>query len=814
MHRSAYQAGNSYEREDQIGGDPFIPSYAVEEQEGSTAEIDFGRSPFLDEFELDGAVVAHDPGAEAISRFLHELHDDELDETLYELVAEASEVLHGLESREMSSGPVAEEVARTRLTQHFAPLDHEVENLFSAVEEGFATSSVEDMTETEFDRFLDSFTPSTGHLAPPSEDFLKKVWKKAKKTAKKAWKKVKSTAKSAVNRAKQYAMRALWPKLKKAAKALLQRVLTHAIEKIPEQYRPFARTIAVQMGLLKPDGAGRSTSGCGPTHAFFTIQEEVDSLFVGAVEVEDEAVFDGALRAFETHQGGELEGVGSSTALAAARARFVAQLAELEPDDDAAPAIEEFAQAVLMGIRIGVKLIGRPKVVNYLAGHLARLIKRWVGQGMATPLSRVLVDVGMRLLKMEVQPEDEEEAARYALAAFVEDAVRHVARVPESMLATERLFEGHVDDAVRRSAAANLSHALPDSAYRRAPRLRETAKTKGAWVMLPLRGRRRYKKFSRTPRVLITPHIAHRVRTFGGQSLGAFLKQRAGVDPTNETEAVLHLYELVAGGDAADIARGESEVPGLGARHGSWARFHPLTTETAGLLMQEPGLGRDEPEAQLDDPRSAQVGQRLYFMEIPGAYVGNATAEDGVRVIPPYTEVRTTVDVPEREVRVALYLAEPEAQDFLGGMVKGLGARGMHAMGGALRSRLKAGLGQAAKRGLRVLRRGGGTAGNCRASFEASVPTGAREIFADQLADWTVTGLSTELSQRSHEVKAALEHPADGVTLHATIHGPPGMQELEEMMSGSSAAMPADWVAGAEPEFSLVIRPGYSGAAP
>ncbi len=62
---------------------------------------------------------------------------------------------------------------------------------------------------------------------------------------------------------------------------------------------------------------------------------------------------------------------------------------------------QEFAPALLPVLRIGIRLIGRQRVVGFLAKLVAKLLKPLIGQNFANPLSRVIADAGLRLLSLE-----------------------------------------------------------------------------------------------------------------------------------------------------------------------------------------------------------------------------------------------------------------------------------------------------------------------------------------------------------------------------------------------------------------------------
>jgi hypothetical protein len=98
-----------------------------------------------------------------------------------------------------------------------------------------------------------------------------------------------------------------------------------------------------------------------------------------------------------------------------ARERFINDLQQLKEGESPAPYIENFLPAVLPVLRIAIRLIGRPKVVNFLAGVLGKLISNLVGPAQTPALSRAIVDAGLKLVSLEANDEDEARLARRPL---------------------------------------------------------------------------------------------------------------------------------------------------------------------------------------------------------------------------------------------------------------------------------------------------------------------------------------------------------------------------------------------------------------
>ena len=761
-------------------------------EDAGDADLFVPVSPFLSEYQLGDRIVSMDPASESFLNFVHELHEDEFESVLFELVADASEVATGYFVREVGAPVRPRHEVEHFVEEHFSPLRGEIDRFFDEVAREMEGRDPDAMSERQFDELLESFAPEVDHLSDLHEEFLKKVWNKAKKTAKSAFKKVKAAAKSAVKTVGSLGLKVLWPKLKNVAKQLLHRVLKYALNKIPPNYRPLATTLAKRFGILREVGETEEPKEEG----FFALQTEYDSVLAGLVHVNDEAAQEVAIQEFGTAADDE-----SGVDLAEARERFVRRMSELEEGEDPTPVIEEYVQAILMAVRLGIRLIGRKRVVNFLAKYLAQLIRKFVGAQAAVPLARVLVDSGMRLLKLEVTPADEVESARYAAAALVEDTVKTIAELPDYVIENEALLEGHIVEAMEAAASANLPPILPERVYRKKPQLREATKCRGTWVMLPLRRRRSYKKHTRRHQVKLTPHVAQQIQTFGGRSLDSFLREEAGINLSGEVEATAHLYEIALGGGVDDVVRNETEVPGLGKVRGAWNRLHPLTPAAAGMLFQEPGHGREVSPEHLADPRHVCPGQRLFFLEIPGAYSAPGGSQAG-------GDLSATLDFPNREVQVGLFLGESETEELLDRLKKlragKLAAFPIHS---ALRRKLKAAMGGESLGRIRIRHRGR-LPGRYAGHVLKALPRRTQEQLVERIDQWASSGIAAELASRGEELYAALREEPDGVTLTATLHGPPDMDRLESLLAGETNDLGPHGMTGPMPRVSLSIEPG------
>ena len=79
--------------------------------------------------------------------------------------------------------------------------------------------------------------------------------------------------------------------------------------------------------------------------------------------------------------------------------------------------------------------------------------------------------------------------------------------------------------------------------------------------------------------------MAEEIEGFEGVPLAEYLQDRLGLPEGAEVEAEVHLYETLPGTTVADIARSESETPGLGASdEAAYFQLLPLTPRVASAL--------------------------------------------------------------------------------------------------------------------------------------------------------------------------------------------------------------------------------------
>jgi hypothetical protein len=786
---------------------PFLDlrSFVREETEvfASEAPSPALGSPFVSVYEREGEGRV-DPAQEAYSTLVQELYDQEFEEALYELMVEAR-ALH--EEHLVSSGPGVE--SERLLGQHFNQLIREAEATVDALGRAFGTREAGTLSEGELDRFVEGYAPVTA-VSPEFEEFLGKF-------AKKLVKGVKGLAKKAGSLAVSLGLGPILNKIKALVKPLLEKVLRTSIDKLPESARPAARQLAQRLAggaaavtADPPPGApgdaadaAQPPAGAGVTEIQQELDRQLASLFTAADEVEME------LEVAEVRGEARQPAPPAYAELDRARERFIDELQQLKDGEDPGPPIQSFLPAVLPALRLGVKLAGRGRVVSFLSGFLAKIIGKLVGPATAPALSRAIVDAGLKLLTLEVSPQDEARAAASAVAATVEETVRRVSALPEYVLDDQELLEGFALAAFEQAAAANLPPVLSESVYRERPDLLESQRAQTCWVMLPLRRRKRYKKCARVFQVRISPSVADEIESFEGP-LSDHLQDQMGVEEGAEVEAEVHLYETLPGTVLPDIARAESETAGPGGLPQGEAQLHPLTPKAAGLLLGEPRMGRHVPWGT--HRRRVGVGQRFYRLSLPGRRLLTAVGRHGRARPRRLGGLRVTLDVAKNEVRLCLFLSEVKAQrlavrlrqqSHAGAVAAGLlayvGRRLAPILRGDRPSRI-----QVVQAGL--------PPGDAQGGALRRLPAEATAALVAKLQEHVVGAFGELLKTQSQKVVAAAEDTADGITLRFTIAQPAGLALVgKALLPGGPAAGLAEAIRGGEkPQVRVDVEPGYA----
>jgi hypothetical protein len=802
-------------------------------------------SPFLSVYESADGEAEYDPLHDAYAGLVHELYDEEFDQSLFELLAEG----RNLHRDYLSSGrPVAE--ADRIVALHFARLASESESMLDAMAREFGSREAE-IVEGEAESFAERYAAARS-VEPAFEGFLNGVVKKFAKG-------VSKVAGAALQGLKNVTVIGLFNRLRPIIRPLLNRVMQMAIGRLPVAVQPAARVLAQRLGLAAPapaqiaprpvaattppqadptaaiadasaiaaiepatpaDAGGVSSPGgqdaapSGEEEAGDPVQEsagpdvsevqrEFDARVAETLLGEDEVALE--LEAAR-ERSASASGVPVFSDLEAAREQFVQDLQNLKEGESAAPYVENFLPAVLPALRLATKIIGRPRIVNFLAGLLGKLITNLVGPAQTPALSRAIVDAGLRLVSLEAPEEDRNRLAASAVAETVEETARRVASLPEHVLDEPELLEGFALEAFEQAAAANLPAVFPEATYRRRPDLLEGG-VNAAWVMLPLR-RPAYKRCSSTFRVTLTPQAAEAIDTFEDTPLSEYLQEQLGFEEGEDVEAEVHLYEVLPGGTLADITANEGETAGLGAAdEATVSQLHPLTEEAASVLLGKPGVGRRLPA--WSSRVNPGVGQRFYHLAVGRRPLVVPGVHRRVRVRR-LARVHVTLDAIADQMRVCVFLSEAKAQRL------------------AVRLRQQAHVGTLTVGFTRLLARRlppilHGKRPRRLRLVHPRVPAAApRDAILGQLAaivppafvrklqEWLVHAFAGFAKTQAAKFLAASEDPADGVTLRFTIEHPPGLKEIASAIGGSPAVATRGAVtAGNSPTVLVDVFPGH-----
>jgi hypothetical protein len=797
---------------------PFLSDLPSGENASVSAAVAFGpqselESPFTSEYALDGEVIPSYK-AEQFARLIGELYDPEFEETLTDLVNEAAALA---EDRLMhETGDSASERANLErdIREYLEPLEREAQAVLDRMIDAVGERDLSAMTEAEVDALFERYEPSAEMLSPVFEDFLKKFLKKAKSA-------VKAVTKIA---GKVMPVNLVLGKLKSLVRPLLRRVLKFALKKLPPAVRPAAQQLAkrflgISTGTEKrqdakpdaePDSDQVSQSAGDPAE----IQEEFDTRFAGFMLAGED--FDRELEMMEFSESEGVEREDTLQELEYARSQFVNNIVSLAENQDPTPVVENYVQAVLAAARIAIKIIGRPKVINYLAGLVAKLIKKYVGKESALVLSRALVDTGLRLVSLEASPETERLAAGNTLASTIEDTMNRLAvTAPDETWENETLLEAYAIEAFEKAAAANF----PDSDIK--PELRETAEKSGAWVLMPVNGKhQRYKKYTRIIDVNLTPQMAQWVRSFGGVRLATILRDRYGITPGIASTVRLHLYEAIRGTTLSHIAFHEKGLAGLGqAGRSAWTLLHPLTPCGAGLLFQEPGLGSDIPDRFVANRNTISVGQRFYFVEVPSVTprpLPRIQTRTGVSTGGRQSQTRLILHFPDNQIRLFIYYSDADAQNLKNTLQK----KSLGAIPTLLTPGLDVSLrtifsGNAPKQ-IQVVHEAVPT----QQALPAAIPKIFQMIggkICDLLIEWVLKAIRAKLEKEFdrfvEQFRRAADDPADGATLAIIFKGPSFFEKLRKFISGQqsviSSVLGLFSVRNIYGDVTVEIKPGF-----
>jgi len=579
------------------------------------------ESPFSRTYEAASTNNDLTPAGEEFVDFLGELEDSEFQETLYELADEVEDTWRSKVSNEIAMGPGYIPFATQQAREYFAPLIREAESMIDKTAQHFSGNNLADHSEAEVETFFETIEFNHSQFSPAQEQFLGKVFKKVKSVVKKGV----DLAKKGISVVGKFLpSHIILNKLKGLIKPLLDKVLKFAIGKLPKNLQPYAHNFAKK--FLKLETSDEiSYEDALYEDGLGAIQSELDNTLAQLVfspsESEADITVSNYTTSFESIERINNYEVGFDTTntptLDAARQQFINELKSLQPGESPAPAIERFLPVAMMAIKpivkMAIKLIGRPKIINFLAGLLSKLVSKYVPENVAKPLAAGIIDVGMKVIGFEVHETGKSDLAYEAIATTIEETIENLEDINETEINDTEALTMHLLEAFEQAAANNFPPQYIKEELR-------PTKQKATWINLP-KGTpvKFYKKFTHVYDISIDPQIAASVKIYRGLPLANFLRDKYGLDPSKPIKAKAHIYEAKLNSRLSLISKFEN-LPGLnGKQPKAWVQLLPLTKQAASLLLKEPSLGKDIESKHLATRFKTLPGQRFYFLEIEGA---------------------------------------------------------------------------------------------------------------------------------------------------------------------------------------------------
>lgn len=796
------------------------------------------ESPFSQNFSTTISEKASTPLASNYVQLLASLNDREFTETLYEMASELQDSWISKISNETAMGERFVPFATQQAQQYFAPLINEAETTLERITDHFNAVNIGDQSEAEIEQYFQQF--ETGNnLSAAQEQFLGGIIKKVKSVVKTAGNLVKKGI-SAVG--KILPIGPLLNRIKGMIPLLLKKVLQFAIGKLPANLRPHAQNLAKK--FLKLELVENTETESSTTGDIASIQTEFDNQVANLVFSADENEAEEFVMEYENSEHmlqreTDLETGGYQIPpLDVARQQFINELKNLREGESPAPAIERFLPAAILAlqpvIKIAIGIIGRPRIINFLAKIIARLIGKYVPENIAMPLASSIIDVGMSAIGFEVHETNKTDVAYEAIANSIQETVQ---RLPMDEILNED--EEEITAEVLQAFEAAAPNNFP-SRYIRRDVLPSTAN--GIWVMKPRKGPKHYyKKYTNIFNVTIEPKTAKSIKSFGGRPLSGFLKENMGLDVTKPIQARVHLFESVPGTVLSQISKSDM-APGLGVPYG-WVQLHPLSVCTAAMLIKEPGLGEDVAAQFTTTRHRIGVGQRFFYLEISGAKLKYAPAPKKQGTKPPTpgpapapspkvvtparpSDIQCVLNFLKGEIRFNYFFSEAEAIELVEKLKAGDAIGSIMRIRTLIRNTLHNSLIKNIRSNVKIIHESmpelyledslDGAPQNQLESegggFGKAILEKVLAKVIDKVVDAAFEGVKVFFKSRAAEFIAAQANAADGVTVKVWFMGVPGMAQISAIISAMKGTLSVgnvfDFVLPSMPAADTQVSPG------
>lgn len=676
--------------------------------------------------------------SDAAEALVSELEDELFAEAIDALVAEGSgKYLQALSGH----SPSAADFAREAPAHWLAGVGEHTDRILSELEARLGDRPLASLRGDEFDEALVGLKRESEFVSPrdAQELFGFSIVNKLKKAAGGAI----ALAKKGVAAVADLTLKPVLAMLRRKAGVILKVVLRKIVgsslmDKVPPALRPIAVRLAASLGVSEAESEGQLDDLIGGEALAEWFDREVAEALLTGDRNGDESAGPDLVGELGPQLEQELFATASQhaadplQALDTARETFARELLELPDGRPPTEQLERFLPAVMAArpaIRFAINRIGRPKIVSAIARPIATLIEGKIGKQAAAQLSTYLASTGLGLLGLEAESGGDTLGSE-ALVAAAEDTINRVLSLPAESLADELLVAAEVQEAFAEAAARHL----PASVLRSDLVDTEDEAEAGVWLMMPrghARPHYRYKKLSSILPLRITRPMARAVVLSGGETLERRLLESG--DESWPVSAELEVYELLAGGNAGQIAAFESDERTLDAQD----EFAELSEVAAAALTRNPGLARSpEPSTGVRGR-----GTRLFRLKVGGVAVRGRSR----------FALRASFATPSPTISVRVFIGERDAHALSAQLAK----RHMVQVIARIRGILDPALEQALTRRLTAMMR----------RRRLALPDAGAQALSHAMVEGMLRAISSRLPESAPAFADAARDAASGVTL-------------------------------------------------